>query len=470
VGWLALRQLGICGCVAAFSGCGGRTPLELLEQPATQGGATSTAGASSSGAGESGGPGASGGVAAGSGGVPEVCNGLDDDGDGEIDEDLPLAVVGEPVAVRVDEGRTDDGSSTYCGSCGGAWDPHLVMPGDELGVAWYLGIYGSRERPSGFFRRLSWELEPRAGVSSLSDRYWLQTLGRGQTRTGTELLVFTERHGPRDFPSFAPLGSGFELGASVALDVCDPTAAAQGRLSVLLPSLIGCANFGHYHTFMLTDDGRGVHLHVDHGLNATGAAYVHNDGRAFAAMNGDSGILAMPLDLGTFNAQLWTQQISARGEALGEPLQQALDASRFLELDGLFSVPGGYLLFGVNRSPFAPSPEGRFTLALDLDGHARAARSYYDQGLGGADAIATIRVGSGFVLAMATERGLRIEQLDASGAITAQSLLALPIYYQRTLSLLFAHGQLYVAFAEPPLRDGGANRVMALRFGCARAH
>ncbi|HYP98876.1 MAG TPA: hypothetical protein VER96_09385 [Polyangiaceae bacterium] len=448
MGQLALRYLGICGCIAAFSACGGRTPIELWEQPATQSG------------------GASGGVAAGSGG-PEVCNGLDDDGDGEIDEDLPLAVEGEPVAVRVDEGRTDDGGNTNCDLCGWAWDPQLVMPGNELGVVWFLGIDGVSPRPTGFFRRLSWELEPRGAVSSLGDRDLLETLGRGRTRTGTELLVFNERYNPTDFSSFAPLGSGFELGASVALDVCASAASALGSLSVLLPGLIGCANFGHYHTFMITDDGRGVLSHVDHTLSTTGNAYVHSSGRAFAALNGDSGLLAMPLNLNNGRDQLWTRRISARGEALGEPLQ-VLDSSQYLELEGLFSVPDGYLLFGADRSPLTPS-QGRFTLALGLDGRPRGEPAYYDLELGGADAIATIRVGSGIVLALASAQGLLVEQLDASGAITAQSLLELPIFYALTPSLLFAHGHLYVAYAEDQ-RQGGPNRVMALRFGCARAH
>jgi hypothetical protein len=428
-------------------------------------------GATSGGAGAAGGlsgAGGSAGVTAGSAGTTEVCNGIDDDGDGEIDEDLPFAVVNEPVAVRTDEGRTDDGSGSYCTSCAWAWDPQLVMPGDELGVVWYLGIYGGRERPSGFFRRLSWDLEPREAVSTLSDRYWLGTLGRGQTQTGAELLVFTERHGARDFPSFALLGSGFELGSSVALDGCDAIAASQGTLSVLWPGLIGCANFGHFHTFMV--DGSGVGRHVDHSLSPTGDLSVNSTGRAFAALNGLSGFLMMPVQPGASKTnQLWMRRISTLSEPLSEPLQPALDTPRFLELEGLYSVPDGYLLFGANRSQSGPWPQGRFTLALAIDGRPRGDMIHYDQDLADRDAIATLRIGEGFVLAIATAQGLRVEQLDGSGAIVTQWLLDVPIY-QRTASLLFAHGRLYVAFAEPPPLDGRPNRVMALRFGCARAH
>ncbi|HET7538259.1 MAG TPA: hypothetical protein VFK05_00255 [Polyangiaceae bacterium] len=496
---LAIRYLGICGCVAIWGGCGARTRLEQWGQQATPSGATASAGVSNGTAGEragtgglhtgkgpsevassgaaggsggtggSGGIGGSGGAGAGSDGVTEICNGLDDDGDGEIDEDLPFAVVEGPVALRTDEGRTDN-DAAYCSSCAWAWDPQLVMPGDELGVVWYLGIHGGREQPSSFFRRLSWELTPRDVVRSLSDRYLMGTLGRGQTRTGAELLVFTERRGAKDLPSYALLGGGFQLGASITLDGCDAVSAAR-TLSVLWPGLIGCANFGHFHTFLLANDDGGVRLHVDHALSPVADFRVTNAGRAFGALNGASGLLAMPLSLGGSKVpnQLWTQPISARGEALGEPLQQALDAPLFLELEGLFSVPGGYLLFGANRSLSGPWPQGRFTLALDLDGRARGDLTHYDLDLADGDALATLRVGSGFVLAAVTARGLRVEQLDASGAIVGDWLQELPIH-QRTPSLLFARGQLYVAFAEPPPLEGGANRVMALRFGCARLH
>ena len=91
---------------------------------------------------------------------------------------------------------------------------------------------------------------------------------------------------------------------------------------------------------------------------------------------------------------------------------------------------------------------------------------HYDQGLADFDEVAVLRVGSGFVVATTSAQGLRIEQLDAAGKIVRESLEPLPIYSQA--SLLFAHGHLYVAYAEPPARSGGENRVAVARFSCAR--
>jgi hypothetical protein len=416
-----------------------------------------------------------GGAAAGggAGGVPacvgvgrdEICNGLDDDCDGEIDEDLPLEVVDGPIAVRDHEGRTDDGLPVDCVSCGWAWYPQLVMPNGTLGVVWYLGIWGGNEQPSGFFRRLSWELEPLGSVGSLGPQYWMSTLARGTTRTGAELLAFVERVERSDVPSVGRLSGAFEQGASVPLLGCS-SASYSGLLTPLFPGLVACASFGTVHTFSVDDDGQGVSVPEHHELGVPGETMTDLGGRPFAALKGSSGLMAVPLRLGAFNTpmQLWTRQISAQGAALADGFRQELGGPKGLQLEGLFATTDGYLLFGDDRTS-GEWPNGRFVVPLGPDGRLRGALVHYDQGLADFAEVTVVRVGSGFVVAESTALGLRVEQLDETGAVVLEWQLDVPIYSRA--SLLFAQGHLYVAYTEPPAQNGGENRVMVGRFSCA---
>jgi hypothetical protein len=393
-----------------------------------------------------------------------VCNGIDDDCDGEIDEDLPIGVMHEPVAVRSHEGRTDVGLPIDCTSCGWAWHPQLVMPNDELGVAWYLGIWGGGEQPSGFYRRLTWELEPEGAVASIGSRYWLSTLGRGTTRTGTEVLTFVERKNQQDLPTFAALGRDFELGPSVSLPGC-AAAAYGGLLTPLLPGLVSCGSPGQVEVFALDDDGAGVEGFGSFGLGSPGAAPAEG-GRAVAAQHGDSVLLALPFtpDVPGAAMQLWTHRVARNGAPLGEALQQELDGPRGLHLEGLFSTSDGYLLFGDDRRPGA-WPNGRFVVPLDLDGRVSGDMTHYDVGdLADFDEVTVIRVGTGFVVAETTAQGLVVERLDETGSVLQVWQVVLPTYSEP--SVLFAHGRLYVAFVEPPPPNRGENRVIVTSFGC----
>lgn len=413
-----------------------------------------------------GGDGAGGDPGCRGGGNDEVCNGIDDDCDGEIDEDLALEVVEGPIAVRDREGRTDVGLGVDCASCGWAWHPQLVMPQGELGVVWYLGIWGGDEQPSSFFRRLSWELEPQGSVRSLGPQYWMSTLARGTTATGVELLTFVERVGRSDLPSFGSISGDFEQAASVPLPGCS-SASYGGLMGPLFPGLVGCSSFGVLHSFAVDDDGQRVLAHEQHDLHLPGETMTDLGGRAVAALKGNSGLLAVPLRPGAFYTpmQLWTRPISAQGAPLSDGLRQDIGGPKGLQLEGLFAVPDGYLLFGHDRG-LGDWPRGRFVVPLGPDGRLTGELAYYDQGrLAEFDEVVVLRVGSGFVVAETTAQGLRIARLNGAGAVLQELQENMFPYSQA--SLLFARGHLYVAYAESPSLSGAENRVVVARFSCA---
>jgi len=62
--------------------------------------------------------------------------------------------------------------------------------------------------------------------------------------------------------------------------------------------------------------------------------------------------------------------------------------------------------------------------------------------------------------------GILVEQLDGAGGLIRQQLLQVPAY--SATSLLFAHGHLYLAYAESPDLTAAPNRILAARLSCAR--
>ena len=88
-------------------------------------------------------------------GRAETCNGLDDDCDGDVDEGLGFGPLGPPREVR--EGF---GSGGDCSTCNWAWDTALARVGDGYLALWRLGISGGHEVPDLYGRPLSRTLEP----------------------------------------------------------------------------------------------------------------------------------------------------------------------------------------------------------------------------------------------------------------------------------------------------------------------
>ncbi len=81
---------------------------------------------------------------------PESCNGRDDDCDGATDEGLGFGPVGEIVELRGDTGGSD-----ICTSCRWAFDTSLTPIDTGYLVDWRVGILGDSEIPNFYQRRIA---------------------------------------------------------------------------------------------------------------------------------------------------------------------------------------------------------------------------------------------------------------------------------------------------------------------------
>ena len=124
------RRLAVVAAWVFAAGCGARTELQAGSTSAGSGG--------------------------GGGGTPpcvptgeEICNDLDDDCDGEIDEGLTFGARGPAIPVR-----TTEGSTGPCTSCNWVAGSRLAPTPDGLLAIWVLGFDGEDPMPSSFARPL----------------------------------------------------------------------------------------------------------------------------------------------------------------------------------------------------------------------------------------------------------------------------------------------------------------------------
>ncbi len=108
--------------------------------------------------------------------LAEACNLEDDDCDGEVDEGLGFGPLGDAIVVRANE--FDTGSCTSCSWAGG---PALAPTDDGLLALWKLGLYGGSEQPTLYGRSLDGAGVPTAPVELLRgdfilDMYPMQAL------------------------------------------------------------------------------------------------------------------------------------------------------------------------------------------------------------------------------------------------------------------------------------------------------
>jgi len=97
-------------------------------------------------------------------GPQERCGGGDEDCDGAVDEDLGVEEAGAPIVIRDREGSTGD-----CTSCNWAFSPVIWPTTDGLLAIWRLGFLGTRPAPNVLARRLDDSGVPAGPVFTVFD-------------------------------------------------------------------------------------------------------------------------------------------------------------------------------------------------------------------------------------------------------------------------------------------------------------
>ena len=123
---------------------------------------------------------------------PETCNQRDDDCDGAVDEELPIAPLTERITIRADEGSTGG-----CSTCALAFPAGLVA-GDGFFAAWRLGFDGLQPRPNLYARRLDARGEPIEPVQRLFPERVFVNLRLGPWQSDRFLALTNERVGARN--------------------------------------------------------------------------------------------------------------------------------------------------------------------------------------------------------------------------------------------------------------------------------
>jgi len=174
---------------------------------------------------------------------PETCNRRDDDCDGRVDEGLGFGPIGDPIVIRDirDERTLDD-----CTSCYEVLDVQLATFGRELHAVWHLFFVGVIDVPNTYARRLSDRGEPLEPSRPLFDAVTTR-VALAPSHSGQTIASYCERHDDSiDYPGSRfldargrPVGGAVERGDADVRCLRPPSVLWTGERHLFLRNLTG---------------------------------------------------------------------------------------------------------------------------------------------------------------------------------------------------------------------------------------
>ncbi len=380
----------------------------------------------------------------------EVCNGVDDDCDGWVDEDLGIVPIGGPMVLRDVEGETGD-----CSTCRWALDPFLASSESGLFAAWHLSFNGTAPMPNLFGVVLDGAGRPVESPRSFSSRTG-QTLRFAVSPGDSSLAAFCERDGSRD-RAVSFTHDGFSAGpvlrrgpdTSTCRAVSDVDVTWTGERFVLSWS-DASPPFG---VVVEVLDASGSRLEDSFRLDVGGG----NPVRA-AVGHGEVALLtaaALPPP--------GTTLVLHRLDALARPIGVPVEIPRLTSFQdsALVAVPGGWLVY-------AWGVGGAFQVSISRDGVVGDESPLrFDQRTAGYSLFPRPRGGHVSIERRSQTRALPpvIEWWRADGTLEA-TWVGPADDSARTPHVAFRDGSTWVIYGTPP-ETFEANQVRLRRFGCS---
>lgn len=381
----------------------------------------------------------------------ERCGGGDEDCDGLVDEELVLGALGPAVEVR--EGA---GGYSRCGTCSYAMSPLLVpQPDGDVFVHWHHGIYGGEEIPNMWGRMLDSGGQGSSEPRLLGERVQLSARRIPGLEASDGLAYAIERIGSRDVPrlwrtSLAGVGeidSNFDE-CSRALSI----AYVGGRL------VSGCTSRGEatFRSEVVGGESREITLDVDEMFYG---AELHRSGE------GELLLAAYHVDIEREERWMTFGRLSSTLEVL-QPLTRS-DAT-YGSGRVAFRVSGGWLWWSLNW------PDEIRWERLDEGGQASGPRGVYPFRAANPP-LASLALGEGHHLIMiprTEESPMHMVRIDGEGSVIQILDIELPPNpagdpdYAAHIDLIEHRGEFWAAWIGSYAADGEANHVQVQRFGC----